>query len=316
LKNIISASRRTDIPAFYSAWLINRLKQEEVYVRNPYGGQVRRVSLRADDIHSIVFWSKNFSPLISRIGEIERAAKNLFFHFTITGIPEEIEQNIPPFQEAIDDFKYLSDRYSPEHMIWRFDPVCLTDKLSFEFYEEMFMRCGEKLKGSCVKCYISFVQKYKKTLTNFNKYSNHKLVDIETGTHKEYAGRLGRIAEKNGIRLYACCNDHLLSDTVHKGSCINSRELTELFNDYSVSSPAAPTRKECACTKSIDIGSYDTCPHGCLYCYANADKLKARTAFEKMDMNWNALGFNVAGEEVVDTLQENAPVLQRGLFEK
>ncbi len=254
--------------------------------------------MRADDIHSIVFWSKNFSPLISRIGEIERAAKNLFFHFTITGIPEEIEQNTPEYKETLQDFIYLSKRYSPDRIVWRFDPVCITDRLPFDYYEEMFLKCAEKLEGSCVKCYVSFVQKYKKVLSNFENYSTHAFVDIDMELQKEYAGRLGRIAEKNGIRLYACCNDHLLSDAVHKGSCINSRELTELFNDYSVSSPPAPTRKECACTKSIDIGSYDTCPHGCLYCYANADKLKAKAVYEKMDMNWNALGFNVEEEKV------------------
>ncbi len=298
MKNIISASRRTDIPAFYPEWFINRLKHEEVYVRNPYGGQVYRVSLRADDIHSIVFWSKNFSPLISRIGEIERISKNLFFHFTISGIPEEIEQNTPEYKEALRDFICLSKRYSPDRIVWRFDPVCITDRLPFDYYEEMFSMCAEKLKGSCVKCYISFVQKYKKALRNFENYSTHTLVDIDMELQKEYAGRLGRIAEKNGIKLYACCNDYLLSDSVYKGSCINSRELTGLFNDYSVSSPPAPTRKECACTKSIDIGSYDTCPHGCLYCYANADKLKAKTAYEKMEMNWNGLGFNVDEEKI------------------
>ncbi len=298
MKNIISASRRTDIPAFYSDWFINRLKQKEVYVRNPYGGKISRVSLDESDIHSIVFWSKNFSPLISHIEEVENVTKNLFFHFTITGITKEIEQNTPSVEEALDDFIYIAERYSPAHIIWRFDPVCITDKLPFEYYEEMFSKCAERLKGSCYTCYISFVHKYRKTLLNFEKYSDHSLTDINEEKQHEYAGRLGRIAEKNGITLHACCNDYLLSDSVYKGSCINSRELAELFNDNSLMSPSAPTRKECACSKSIDIGSYDTCPHGCLYCYANADKLKAKTAFEKMDMGWNALGFNVDEEKI------------------
>ncbi len=298
MKNIISASRRTDIPAFYSEWFINRLKQKEVYVRNPYGGQISRVSLDVDDIHSIVFWSKDFSPLISRIEEVENVTKNLFFHFTITGILKEIEQNTPFFEEAIDDFIYIADRYSPAHIIWRFDPVCITDKLPFEYYEEKFSKCAERLRGSCYTCYISFAHKYTKTLTNFKKYSEHTLSDISAEKQREYAIRLSRIADKNRMTLHACCNDYLLSDSIYKGSCINSWELAKLFNDNSILSPAAPTRKECACTKSIDIGSYDTCPHGCLYCYANADKLKAKTAFEKMDMNWNALGFNVEEEKI------------------
>jgi hypothetical protein len=296
LKNIISASRRTDIPAFYSEWFIKRLKAGEVYVRHPYGGQIYRTSLKPNDIHCIVFWSKNFAPLISRIKEVENSTKNLFFHFTMTGITKEIEQYTPPYEDAINDFIYLSKRYSPYHLIWRFDPICITDKLPFDYFEEMFLKIAEKLHGNCNKCYISFVQTYNKALKNIVKYSDHRFIDIDTETQRDYAGRLSRIAEKNGIKLYACCNGHLLSDNVFKGSCINSADLSQLFNDPLIISPSSPTRKECACSKSIDIGSYDTCIHGCLYCYANSDKAKAKIALENMDMNWNALGFNVKEE--------------------
>lgn len=297
MRNIISASRRTDIPAFYTEWFINRLRQKEVYVRNPYGGQISRVSLDVGDIHSIVFWSKDFSPLLSRIEEIEEATGNLFFHFTITGIPEEIEQNTPPYKKAIDDFIYIAERYSPGHIIWRFDPICITDRLPFEYYEEIFSECADRLRGSCYVCYTSFMKRYKKALLNFEKYSDHRLPDINADVQNEYAGRLGRIAGKNGITLHACCNDHLLSESVYKGSCINSRELSVLFNDDSILSPPAPTRKECACTKSIDIGAYDTCPHGCLYCYANTDKEKAKITCRAMDMDMNGLGFHVEEEK-------------------
>jgi hypothetical protein len=164
----------------------------------------------------------------------------------------------------------------------------------------MFSRIAKRLEGSCIKCYISFVQKYKKALVNFERYSDHVLIDTNEELQKDYARRLSGIADNHGIRLYACCNDYLLSETVHKGSCINSGELSQLFNDYSVSSPAAPTRKGCACTKSIDIGSYDTCSHGCLYCYANSDKEKSGAAPDKMDMSWNALGFNADDEVTAD----------------
>lgn len=296
-KNIISASRRTDIPAFYSEWFLQRLKEEHVYVRHPYSGQIYRVSLKADDIHSIVFWSKNFSPLISEIESVEKTTGNLFFHFTITGMPGDIEQKTVPDVEAIKDFIYLADRYSPEHIVWRFDPICITDKLPFAYFEDIFSRYIERLKGKCTKSYISFVQKYQKALRNTEKYSDQRIIEIDPEIQKEYARKLSRIARKNGITLYACCNDYLVSDMVQKGSCINSEALSQLFNNDSLTSPAAPTRKECACTKSIDIGAYDTCPNGCLYCYANSDKLKAKRAFETMDMGWNALGFNVEKKE-------------------
>ncbi len=300
MKQIISASRRTDIPAFYSSWFIQRLKAGYVYVKNPYGGQTYKVSLNPENIHSIVFWSKNYSPLISRINEIEETTKNLFFHFTITGIPEDIEQYTPPVEDAVSDYIYLAEKYSPAHLVWRFDPICITNKLPFTFYEEMFSRIAKKLEGKCIKCYISFVQKYKKALVNIERYSDHVLIDINEELQKEYSRRLSTIADKHGIRLYACCNDYLLSESVHKGSCINGRELSELFNDYSLPSPASPTRKGCACTKCRDIGAYDTCPHGCLYCYANSDKARSLKTLENMNENWNGLGFNVNEELIAD----------------
>jgi hypothetical protein len=296
VRHIISASRRTDIPAFYSEWFVRRLKARVVYVRNPYGSQIRKVSLSPEDIHSIVFWSKNYSLLLSRLDEIEGTAKNLFFHHTITGMPHDIEQNTAPIEDTVKDYRYLAGKYSTAHLVWRFDPVCITDKLPFSFYEERFTQIAERLEGSCVQCYISFVQKYKKALVNFDRYSDHVLVDVEEDFRRDYALRLSRIAEKHGIRLYACCNDYLISESVRKGSCINGSELSQLFHDYSLPSPPSPTRKECACSRSIDIGAYDTCPHGCLYCYANSDRKRSRNAFGRMDMSWNGLGFNVDEE--------------------
>jgi len=290
---LIALTSWTDIPAFYPEWFIHRLNEGFVYVRQPYGGRIFRVSLKPDDISCIVFWSKNFAPLISRIESVEKAARHLFFHFTMTGVPDDMESNTPPLAEVINDFIYLSRRYSPEYLIWRFDPICITNKLSFEYYVELFSEITGKLHGHGATCYISFVQKYKKVLANFEKFSGHTLTDIDLETQKEYASRLSRIAEKSGIRLYACCNDHLLSGTVQKGSCINSQALSRIFHDSSLKSLPGPTRKQCACSKSIDIGAYDTCPHGCLYCYANANREKADKAFQSIHADMNGLGFHV-----------------------
>lgn len=300
MRQVISASRRTDIPAFYPDWFIRRLKAGTVYVKNPYGGPIYQVSLRKEDVHSIVFWSKNYSPLISRLGEIENTTRNLYFHFTITGIPQDIERNTPPVEEAVGDFIHLAKRYSPSHLVWRFDPVCITDKLPFDFYEEAFSRIAERLDGSCTRCYISFVRKYRKVAVNFQRYSDHVFIDVPEELQTSHAARLSKSAAEHGIALYECCNDYLLSGSVSKGSCINGEALSALFNDHTLSSPAAPTRKECACTKSRDIGAYDTCPHGCLYCYANADRKRAQEAFENTDVESNGLGFHVERGSIVN----------------
>jgi hypothetical protein len=211
-------------------------------------------------------------------------------------MPKDLEQHTPPLKEAIHDFIYLSKRYSSKHLIWRFDPICITDKLPFTYFEEMFAACAEMLTGHCNKCYISFVQKYKKAVVNFKKYSDHRMAEIYIETQRAYASRLSGIAEKNGIKLYSCCNDHLLSDSVHKGSCINSSSLAALFHDPGISSPVNPTRNQCACVKSIDIGTYNTCPHGCLYCYANADKEQSQKSFQQHNTSMNGLGFHVEEE--------------------
>lgn len=310
MKNIISVSRRTDIPAFYTEWFMRRLDAGEVYVRNAYNGRFSKVSLLAEDIYCFVFWSKNYAPLIPYLDKIEKVTKNLFFHFTITGIPKGIEFNSPFYAETIKDFLYLSQRYAPEHLIWRFDPICITDKMPFEFYEERFAECAELMKGHCVSCYISFVNKYKKVFANFERYTNNSLVDVPQHILRQYAHKLSRIATRYGIKLFACCNDFLVSDKVHKGSCIDAHYLAHLFKNSDIVTIVAPTRRECACTKSIDIGAYDTCPHGCVYCYANADIEKAKASYLKQQVDWNALGTNIDYASEV----KNKTMEQRDLF--
>ena len=271
-KSVISASRRTDIPAFYSDWFVNRLRSGYLYVKHPFSKEQLYVSLKPERVEAIVFWSKNFSPLLSKLEAIEEVTKNLFFHFTITG-NQELELNVPPYEEAVEDFIYLAKRYSSRQLIWRFDPICITNKLSFKFYEDLFIKCVKRLKGHARKCYISFVTPYKKVIKNLEKYTNHFLVELAVEEKRSYANRLAEIADLYDIKLYACCNDYLLSDRVLKGSCINGSYLSEIFDTY-IENQRAPSRKECGCTKSIDIGTYNSCAHGCIYCYANTDKEK------------------------------------------
>ncbi len=294
MPHVISASRRTDIPAFYPDWLVNRLKAGMVFVRHPFVNKLLRVSLRPEDISAMVFWSKNYSPLLSRLGAIEKTTRNLFFHFTITA-NRELEFHTPDYRDAVRDYVYLSGHYSQEQLVWRFDPVVITDKLSFDLHEERFVRCAELLKGRARKCIISFVHPYKKVLANLKKYTDHSLIELSEENKREYAKRLAELAGAYGIRLYACCNNYLVSDRIQKASCIDGHFLSELFKTPIDTRPAG-TRKECACTKSVDIGAYDTCAHGCVYCYANADKDRAAAALQRHNAAWNALHMQVDEE--------------------
>lgn len=295
MPHVISVSRRTDIPAFYPDWLVNRLKAGMVFVRHPFGHRLFRVSLRPEDVSAMVFWSKNYTPLLSRLGAIEKTTRNLFFHFTITA-NRELEFHAPDYRDAIRDYIYLAGHYSPERLVWRYDPIVITDKLSFELHEERFVRCAELLKGHAGKCIISFVHPYKKVLANLKKYTDHRLIELSEENKQAYAKRLAERAEAYGIRLYACCNDYVLSTSVLKASCIDGRSLSELFKTVIDTRPAG-TRKECACTRSIDIGAYDICAHGCVYCYANADRDRAAAALKRHDAAWNALHMQVDEEK-------------------
>jgi len=300
---VISASRRTDIPAFYADWFVNRLRAGSVTVLQPYSGRPSMVSLKSEEVSAIVFWSKNYAPLLVKLDEIEQTTKNLFFHFTITA-NRELESQAPDYRAAIKDYGFIARRYSPERVIWRYDPICITDQLSFDRYEERFAQCAELLQTYAKKCIFSFVHPYKKVLANMKKYSGHTLAVVSVEQQREYARRLAVRAASYGIQLLACCNDHLPSDQIEKARCIDGRFLSEIFK-VPIDARPASTRKECWCTKSVDIGAYDTCAHGCLYCYANADKERAKAAFLRHDAAWNALSAPVnETRKEQDTVQQ------------
>ena len=288
MAEIISASRRTDIPAFYTEWFLNRLDEGEVTVPNPFNNTKYTVSLKPEDVSCFIFWSKNYAPMLPHLETIEQVSPYLYFHFTITGVPKELELHTPDHKDAIKDFIYLAKRYSPKHLVWRFDPICITDKASFEHYRESFTVLAEMLRGHCVKVYISFFERFKKSVKNIETYSDHRLIDISEEQMKTYAKELAQIASSNGMTLHACCNDFLLSEQVQKAHCIHRDVLNDAFGITSIKGNNKPTRKGCGCSYSRDIGRYDTCPHGCLYCYANQDK--ERIQQEYRESNGNLLG--------------------------
>jgi hypothetical protein len=300
MSQVISASRRTDIPAFYSDWLVRRLRAGFVQVRKPYSNRYSAVSLKPEDVTAVVFWSKNYEPLLSKLEKVEQTTRNLFFHFTITA-NQELEPGVPNYKDAIRDYLFLVRRYSAGHVVWRYDPLCITEKISYEVHEERFTLCAEKLRAVASRCIISFVHPYKKVFANMRKYGDNRLVELSQEKKREYAVRLATRAKYYGIGLSACCNDYLLSDLVQKASCIDAHYLSELYQTQ-LDTRSASTREECVCTKSVDIGAYDTCAHGCVYCYANSDQVRARFALLRHEPTWNALGEHVP--EVNDEPEE------------
>lgn len=293
MKRIISVSRRTDIPAFYGDWFMNRLYVGFAGVVHPFGGQRYIVPLKPEDVVCFVFWSKNFTPFLDNLKKMETMAYKFYFNYTVTGLPSVFESNIEK-QAAIESLKQLSKTYSPKHINWRFDPIIISSICDRDFYMRAFEKLASEFAGYVERCYFSFVVRYGKVIRNFAEFEkshNLKIFDCSTNFKIDLANELADIAENYGIRMFSCCGDYLVGDKIKKAHCIDGRIIEELFFPDGLSYKTKPTREECGCTESTDIGTYDTCPHGCVYCYANTNKQKADKTFQNHDKTSAFLGY-------------------------
>jgi hypothetical protein len=297
-RRVISVSRRTDIPAFYTPWFLNRLRAGFAEYLHPFTKQCLTVSLRPEDVSCLVFWSKNFAPLLPHLPDISRQY-HFYCHFTITGLPTALEPRVPPTEEALRQAKSIASLFSPDHLQWRFDPIVLTRDVTPEATLDRFSTLARSMVGSTTRCYTSFVDPYPKVLQRL-KEAGISLLDPPLEQQREIVGKMAQIASQHGISLYSCCEDALATQTpsppqgsrlkaqglgnpplrpsalspkpaVAFGHCIDPAILAAIGAPLPSDLRPAPTREQCGCFKSYDIGAYDTCPHLCLYCYANAN---------------------------------------------
>ncbi len=275
MMNIISASRRTDIPAFYMSWLMQRLEAGAVSYPNPFGGEVYTVSLRPEDVHSIVFWSKNYGPFLPHMAELEARGYSFYCHYTLTGTPRAFEPHVPdPLTEGVPVLRELARRTSPRHVQWRFDPIIFTAELGEAFYLERFRELAAALEGATERCYFSFATFYGKAIRQLKRAGvNYRDPALEE--KQSLVRAMADVAEAHGMKLYACCQASLATGRVRPAHCIDGELLASLFPDRPLAFKAGGTRAECGCVSSRDLGMYDTCPHSCLYCYANRDPERA-----------------------------------------
>lgn len=270
---ILSVSRRTDIPAFYSKWFFNRIKDGFVYVRNPMNiHQVSRIELNPELIDCIVFWSKNPKPMLPHLDLLKDFM--YYFQFTVNPYDIRLEQNVPTKSSIIDTFKELSDEIGPERVIWRYDPIILTDTITMDYHIKYFNELANRLQGKTKTCVISFVDLYKKTERNL------KDTIIREMTQNEMlilAGRLAEIASTYNMNIQSCAEAiELESVGIHHGHCIDNVLIEDLLGVRLVVGKDKNQRPECGCVQSIDIGEYNTCSHMCKYCYANFNKEKVQ----------------------------------------
>ena len=264
---IISASRRTDIPTYYSEWFFNRIKEGFVYVRNPMNiHQISKISLTPDVIDGIVFWTKNPIPMLSRLDKLKDYA--YYFQFTVNSYAKDIEANIPNKNDIIiPAFRELSDKIGADRVIWRYDPILLTDKYTIDYHVNYFNELAKRLSGYTHKCVISFVDLYKNTQSHLKELNILPLGDNEM---YELAERLVEIANKNNLIVESCAEKiNLEQFGIQHGHCIDCTLFEKILNCKMNLSKDKNQRPECGCMESIDIGAYNTCKNGCKYCYAN-----------------------------------------------
>jgi hypothetical protein len=296
-QRIISVSRRTDIPAFYGDWFMNRVRAGFAGAINPFGGQKYRIDLRPETVMCLAFWSKNYAPFMPYLQTLTAMGHRCFFNFTITGLPHEFECNLVDPDEAVGTLKRLADQFSPDHISWRYDPILISDQTPFDWHVERFASLASKLKGATKRCYFSFALQYGKVQRNFAEFQRHQKIRIEDpdlSTRQHLADALADIGVANGMTLYSCCGDVLVNGNVLKAHCVDGDIIRQLFDPYGTVFKAVPTRKECGCAESSDIGAYDTCPHGCVYCYANMNKVRATKQHREHDPDSAFLGYSKA----------------------
>lgn len=295
---IISASRRTDIPAFFSPWLVNRLRAGSVLVRNPFNyRQVGRIRLDPSVVDCIVLWTKNPAPLLPHLEEIAQLGYPMVTHFTITACDQALEPGLPGLSKRIETFQALSEKLGPERVLWRFDPILLTLAQGPGYWVDRFGELSRALQGYTRQCTVSFVSLYAKCRRNL---AGIDLLEPGDRIKRELAHQLTKQAGCCGIRLVACCDPFLTNDcSIEQGHCIDAAQLGAILGCTLKGKPDPGQRPGCGCTLSIDIGAYDSCAHGCRYCYANTGRQAVVRNMAAHDPKSPLLIGHLQGDEII-----------------
>ena len=272
---ILNAGQRTDIPGFFSQWFVNRVKEKFVFVRSPYAPrQIMRYRIEPEVVDILSFCTKNPAPMLPHLEYIRRFPQ--IWQVTVTPYGKEIEPRVPEKSDVIKAFRALSMRVGANACIWRYDPVFLSETYSAAFHREAFAKLACALRGFTTVCVVSFIDLYEKTKRNFPQAE-----EVPFSVQRKLTAFFAETAAARGMRLKLCAESPALGDCGADVSGCLTKEAAETAAGFplAVPSSARRARKACACLLGADIGEYNSCPHGCLYCYANADKDLVRSRF-------------------------------------
>lgn len=289
---ILFASGRTDIPAFYSNWFINRVEAGFVDVRNPFNQKlVSRIYF--SDVDLIMFCSKNPLPMINKLDILKVP---VLFHVTITPYGKDVEPNIPDKRLIIEGVKKLSLVLGIDNVVVRYDPIFLSDKYNVDYHIKAFDKLCKNLNGYVNKIIVSFMDEYK------NVRSNKNILKYRAFTREDYkkiGEAFSKSAHDNGMSVQTCFEDEDLTQYGFvKGECL-SHELAYILTGKKFKSSNVRKEKKCECVQMVDIGDYNSCMHMCKYCYANYDEKAVSNNFERHDDNSSLLIGSIQRDDVI-----------------
>lgn len=309
---ILSASRRTDIPCYYNEWFINRLKAGYALTRNPMNhAQLSKILLSPDLVDCIVLWTKDAQNIMPHLKTIDDMGYKYYFQFTLTPYDNTIEKNLRDKAGIENTFIELSQAIGKERVLWRYDPIVLNDNLTVNYHKEQFTRLCDKLHPYTESVTISFVDTYSKLKTNLVR----EMFDEEIAELSSY---IRQIAKSYGLTAKACCEKtDLTVYGIERASCID-KAIIEKVCGYSLDLYADKNQRDgCGCAESIDIGAYNTCMNGCIYCYANDNPASTERRYNSHNPNSELLIGTVAdGEKITERKVKSHKQEQIRLFLK
>lgn len=297
---ILNTGNRTDIPAFYSEWFYNRIRAGFVLVRNPYyPQQVIRYRLSPEVVDCLAFCTKNPAPMLDRLSEI--SAFKQFWFVTITPYGRDIEPHVPDKSQVIEAFKRLSDVVGIQAVSWRYDPIFISEKYSLDFHRDSFEQMAISLKGYTDHSVISFIDLYQKTRRNFKG-----IQAVTTAERTEIGQAFATIARQNGMILRTCCEGvDLAPYGVDCFGCMTQAVLERAIGtSLKVPKNRHTSREGCDCLLGSDIGVYNSCGHGCSYCYANHDGQTVKHNMANHDPSSPFLIGNTMAEDIIKAAKQ------------
>jgi len=283
---IISASYKTDIPTFYGEWFSNRLNAGYCKMVNPYNRRAIHVDLRRG-VGGFVFWTKNVAPFLRVLSNVREKGFPFVVQHTINGYPRQLEYAVVDADRSVSNLRRISEEYGKRVPVWRYDTIVMSSLTPVEFHLRNFERIAKQLEGAVDEVVISFAQLYRKTLLNMNaaaKTSDFSWNDPAPEEKRDLTVKLVQIADAHSMQLSICSQRSFLVPGATDARCVDAQRLSDVAG-VAVAAALKGNRKECGCFASRDIGEYDTCPHGCIYCYAVQNRQLAQERFRKHDPN-------------------------------